>query len=104
MRPQPQPRTGLEGDLVRRKNVPAVKVCELRMCRRERIGDAFVLGAQDAARGIDESPAGLHQPRCGVEDAALLFGELPHRLRPMAPLEVGVAPQRAEAGAWRIYE
>jgi hypothetical protein len=37
MRPQTQPRTGVERDLVRRKNVPAVKIREFRMCRRKRI-------------------------------------------------------------------
>ncbi len=72
---------------------------EIRMRREEAGDDGFILLGQDAAGGVHQTPARLHQARGALENVVLLAGELRHALRRLPPLQVGVAPQRAEAAA-----
>ena len=64
----------------------------------------FVLRGQQAAGGVDEAAAGLQEARRRSEDASLLLLHLLDRLGRLAPLEVGVAPERAQPRARRIDE
>ena len=68
----------------------------------EVVDDGLVLVGQHAAGRVDEATAGLHQRRRRGEDRALLGDELGDGRLRLAPLEVRVAPQRAEAGARRV--
>ena len=61
-----------------------------------------ILLLQDAAGRVDKAPAGFHQPRRGLQNAALLRCELRNRLGAVPPFQVRVAPQRAEAAARRV--
>jgi hypothetical protein len=64
--------------------------------------DGFVLLGQQAAGGVHQAAARLHEARRAGQDRRLLGGELGQRLGALAPLEVGVAAQGAEAAARRI--
>src|SRR5437899_7395951 len=68
------------------------------------LDDAAVFFLQDAAGGVNEPPARLHEPRGCGENRFLLFHELRNILGCLAPLHVGIAPQRPESAAGRSEE
>src|SRR3990172_10047238 len=73
--------------------------------RGEKCGnDVLVFGAKKAARRVHEPAAGFEQRRGGGEDRALFGAELGDIALVLAPLEVGIAAQRAEAAARRVDE
>src|SRR5688572_7679864 len=102
MRCEAQVPAGVERDALRREQFVAGKRREIWVARFEIFGDLLVLLTQDAASGVYQPAARLEQARGGGEDAALLRGELRDRRRRVAPLQVRVAPQRAEAAARRV--
>src|SRR5258708_39668155 len=67
------------------------------------LDDPAVFLLEDAAGGINEPPARLHESRGGGENRSLLFHEFRNILGRLAPLHVGIAPQRPEAAAGRIH-
>ena len=69
---------------------------------KERFNHALVFLAQQAAGGIDQPAARLHQPRRRRQDGLLLDAQFVNRLGRLAPLDVRVAPQSAQAAARRI--
>ena len=60
--------------------------------------------AAAAAGGVDQPAAGLHQTGRRRQDRTLLAVQLGHGLRRLAPLQVGIAAQGADARARRIDE
>src|SRR2546430_16789831 len=61
------------------------------------LDDAAVFFLEDTAGGVNEPAARLHEPRCGGENRFLLLPEFHAILGRLAPLHVGIAPQRPEA-------
>src|SRR5581483_6633563 len=104
--PQAQifPGPGMELDALRGEQLAARERQEAGMTGGERGGDRLVLLAQDAAGRVHQATALLHQPRSRVEDPRLLRRELDDRAGPMAPLQVGITPQGAEATARRVHQ
>ena len=70
----------------------------------ERLGNGLVFLGQDAAGGIHQSPTRLEQARCAVQDGGLFGHQFLHAFGRLAPFEVGVAAQRAQARARRIHQ
>src|SRR5258705_5698915 len=68
------------------------------------LDDAAVFFLKDAAGGVNEPTARLHEPRGRGENRSLLFHELRNILGRLAPLHVGIAPQRSESAAGSIHE
>src|ERR1700674_3527761 len=66
--------------------------------------DVLVFLDEQAARAVDQAPAGLHQRSGRREYGALLRVELDQAGRALARLEVGIAPQGSQPGAGRIDE
>src|SRR2546422_7822809 len=93
---------GLERYSRRAENFAARQRGKFGMGIRESVDDRLVSLPQDAARGVNEPPAGLYQARRGLENAPLLSGKLQDRLRPMPPLQIRISPQRAETAARRV--
>src|SRR3954453_8732035 len=77
---------------------------ETRVTRAERLGLVRSLLRFERAGAIDEPPAGAHERRRLVEQAALEIGELSDVRVPLCPSHVRVAPDRAGCGAGRIEE
>src|SRR5687767_5709745 len=102
MRPQAQALARGELDALSRQELVARKAPEPRVCGGEVVGDRLVFLFEDAAGGIDEPSPRLHQGAGRSEDRTLLLRELADGLRSVAPFEVGIAPQRAEAAARRV--
>src|SRR5882672_7982652 len=71
---------------------------------QEILDNPTVFLVENAAGGINEPPARLHQPRGGGENRFLLFHELDDILWRLAPFHVGIAPQRPEAAAGRVHQ
>src|SRR5713101_4516142 len=102
VRPQAQPLPRIQRDLLRGEQARAGKRAEPLLCRLEPLGHRLVLLAQDAAGGVNQASARLNQSSRALQDAPLLLRQLLDRPRPMPPLQVGIASQRAEAAARRI--
>ena len=64
----------------------------------EQLGDSLVFLRQDAAGRIDQTSAGLHHARRAVQNSRLLGRHLVDRLQTLAPFQIRVAAQRAQAG------
>src|SRR5437867_10395033 len=93
----------LEPDAAYYKHIARWQQRELGIAQKI-LDDAAVFFLEDAASGINEPPARLHEPRGGGENRFLLFHELRNILGRLAPLHVGIAPQRPEAAAGCIHE
>src|SRR6266850_2914802 len=104
MWPKTQMEPGLERYSLRRENFAARQRGKFRMRIRESVDDRLVFLPQDAASGVHQPPAGFYQARRGLENAALLSGKLPDRIRPMPPLQIRISPQRAETAARRVNQ
>ena len=65
-------------------------------------GHRLVFLLEQAAGGVDQPPARLQQAARRGEDAPLLLHQLVDSLRAVAPFQLGIAPQGAEAAARRI--
>src|SRR5688572_8638969 len=89
----------IEGDARRGERLGARKWPEFRVLAQEIVGHRVVFLLQDTARRVDQTTTGLHQPRGGFENRALFRNQLSDGVRPVTPLEVGIAPQGAEAAA-----
>ena len=68
----------------------------------EALDHRLVLRLQDAAGRVHQPAPRLHQARGRAQDAELLLRQLDDRVGTVAPLEIRVAAQRAEAAARRI--
>ena len=95
---------GTQFDALRREQFRTGKRNEVRVLALELCADRLVLFPQDAAGGVDEASAGLHQPRRGTEDVALLRRQLGDRARAVPPFQGRISSKRAEAAARRIDE
>src|SRR6266566_7125216 len=69
---------------------------------QEAIDDGLVFVSEHAAGCINQSATGFYQRSRRLEDARLFGGKLIDGFRRLAPLEIGIAPQRAEAAARRV--
>ena len=78
----------------------------LEVCVRcaERVRNGFVFLRQQAAGGIDQAPARPQQTRRTRQNRRLLLRDLINRFGILAPLQIRVAPQRAQARARRVHQ
>src|SRR5688572_28823449 len=102
VRRKAQALTRIEGDARRGERRGARKRAEFRVLAQETVGHGVVFLLQDTARRVDQTTTGLHQPGGGLENRALFRSQLGDGARPVTPLEVGIAPQGAEAAAGRV--
>src|SRR5687768_17324818 len=102
VRPQAQALAGVESDALRREQLGAGERLEFRVRGAERVGHVLVFLLQNAAGCVHQSSARPDELRGGLQDALLLLSKLGDRPRSVAPLQVRIAPQRAEAAAGRI--
>ncbi|MNX67491.1 hypothetical protein D3C86_986260 [compost metagenome] len=72
------------------------------MAGQETFGLHFVFFRQQAAGGIDQASTRRHATRGAVQDALLQLSQFGQRLRMLAPLQVRIAAQGANAAARRI--
>ncbi len=75
---------------------------EVRVRCQEAFDDDVVFFIQQAAGGVHEAATVLDQARSAIEDRGLLFLHLGNRAQLLAPLDVRIAAQGAQARAWRI--
>ncbi|CAM2158632.1 hypothetical protein PT2222_40408 [Paraburkholderia tropica] len=102
MRPQREVVAGIETHALFRQHVARADQHEVGMRVEELLHDRFVLGFENAAGRVDQTAAALEQTRGARENRQLLGREFGHRLGRLAPLEVGIAAQRAQPRARRI--
>ena len=102
MRPQRQVIAGVERDALLGQHLVGRHQHEVGMRGEELHDDRLVLRLQHAAGRIDQATARLHQARGAGEDRALLGREFLDRVARLAPLEVGIAAQRAQPAAGRV--
>src|ERR1700730_19001127 len=95
-------RASIERDVGALQFRGCIALRELRMGCQEAIDDGLVFVAQHAAGCVNQSATGLYQRSRRLEDARLLGGKLVDGFRRLAPLEIGIATQGAEAAARRV--
>mmetsp|Transcript_42317 Transcript_42317/g.99291 ORF Transcript_42317/g.99291 Transcript_42317/m.99291 type:complete len:573 (+) Transcript_42317:1389-3107(+) len=86
-------------DLGLAQRLGGVQRLELRVSRGKLGGNRLVFGVQQAARRIDQPPARFHKACSAGQDGPLLGLQFRHRLGRLAPFQVRVAAQRAQARA-----
>src|SRR5882724_6729631 len=104
VRVEAQRRTGVERDLRPRELGARVLLKELRMRGEKSRDDRIVFLGQDAAGRVNDTPAAFDERRRRGKDARLFCRQLGEIVWRLAPLEIGIAAKRPEAGARRVDE
>ncbi len=104
VRLEPQGGAGVEGHAGLGQSLGGGLEGEFRVGGEEGVHDGLVLLTQQAAGGVHEAPARLHQPGGGGEDGRLLGGELRHGVRRLAEFQVRVAAQGAQAATGGVHQ
>src|SRR5687767_1037453 len=104
VRKKAQALPGIERDALRVKKFRTGKRREFGMLAREIVRNGVIFLLQEAAGGVNQPSAVSYQARRTAQDGALLCRELGDRLRAVTPLQIRIAPQRAETAARRIDE
>ena len=90
--------------LARARSAPRCPARTPGWAARNCVDDRLVFIRQDTARRVDQPAARLHERRGGGEDRRLLGRQLRNGRFRLAPFEIGIAAQRAEAGARRVHQ
>ena len=77
---------------------------KIRVRGTESLSDRFVFFLQQAAGGIDQAPAAFHQTRRALQNPRLQIGQFEQIALFLPPFQIRIAPQRAQAAAWRIHQ
>src|SRR5512134_1157008 len=93
-----------QGDSLLLEQLLAVQLPEAAAFCEKCGDDVLVFLREQAAGRVNRPPAGLHEIRRRAQDRGLLELQLLDRLRRLAPLEIGIAAQRAEPAARSVHQ